>query len=203
MRALLTFVLVLLCAAALPARAQAPAPGENPYEGRVGVPDQSTTSRDQGLREALGQVVGRVSGPDAPATAAGIIARAPQLVSRYGFQRNADNQLELVAAFDRPALDQQLRSLGLPVWGYTAAPAEDVVLLISGLRDAQSFSRAMNAVRAVPGVRGVAVAGAEADRLSLTVRAEGGAGRVGPALLASRQFVQEQTAEGPSLRLLP
>src|SRR5690606_16890659 len=101
-----------------------------------------------------------------------------------------------VAAFDRPALDQQLRSLGLPVWGYTAAPAEDVLLLISGLRDAQGFARAMNAVRAVPGVRSVAVASAEADRLSLTVRAEGGASRVGPALLASRQFVQEQTAEG-------
>ena len=203
MRTLLTVVIVLLGAAALPTHAQAPAAGENPYEGRVGVADQSAASRDQALREALGQVVARVSGPSAPASAAGIIARAPQLVSRYGFQRGADDQLELVAAFDRPALDQQLRSLGLPVWGYTAAPAEDVVLLISGLRDAQGYSRAMSAVRAVPGVRAVAVASAEADRLHLTVRAEGGASRVGPALLASRQFVQEQTAEGPSLRLLP
>lgn len=205
MRALLVSVFVLLAAATGSATAQQAetTASENPYEARVSVADQSPASRDQGLREALAQVVARVSGPGAAANAAGIVARAPQLVSRYGFERGSEGQLELVAAFDRAALDQQLRGLGLAVWGYTAAPAEDVRLTVSGVRDAGAYVRALNAVRAGAGVRSVAVEAASTDRLQLLVRAEGGASRLMPQLLASHRFSSEATAEAPVLRLLP
>lgn len=194
MRFLTPLLFVLCTAMTVPATAQSTAPAAaNPYEASVGVSDQSTASRDRGLREALAQVVVRVSGPSAPSTAAGLIARAPQYVSRYGFQRDPAGALQLVAAFDRSALDTQLRALGLPVWGYAAAPPEDLRLRISGVRDARGYSRALTALRAVPGVQNLNVEAFETDHIDLLVRAEGGRGRIVPALLASRQFAEIAT----------
>lgn len=206
MRVLNPLLLVFLCLLAPPLPAQVAPPAEtvNPYEGRVSVADQSATSRDQGLREALAQVIGRVSGAGAPATAAGVVARAPQFVTRYGFARDPAGALQLVAAFDKPALDAQLRGLGLAIFGYAAAPAEDLRLRVSGIRDAHGYARMMNAVRAVPGVQTLNVEASEADTIDLLIRAEGGRGRIVPALLASRQFADVSASPAlPQLQFLP
>ena len=206
MRVLKPLLFVLLAFLATPLLAQVAPPPEagNPYEGRVSVTDQGATSRDQGLREALAQVVSRVSGTGAPATAAGVIARAPQFVTRYGFARDPAGALQLVAAFDKPALDAQLRGLGLAIFGYAAAPAEDLRLRVSGIRDARGYARMMSAVRAVPGVQTLNVESSEADSVDLLIRAEGGRGRIVPALLASRQFADVSASSAlPQLQFLP
>lgn len=187
---------------AWPALAQTGTAGD-PYEGRVAVADQSPASRDRGLREALAQVVERVSGPGASAGAASVLARAGQLVQRYGFDSDESGALQLVASFDRNAVDGQLRGLGLPVWGYSAAPAEDTAVTVSGLARSEDYAKVMAALRAVPGVRRIAVQGAEADRLLLEVRAEGGAERLLAAL--GGRFARDPAAANGTLglRLLP
>lgn len=176
----------------------------NPYEGRVNVADQSNASRDAGLREALAQVVTRVSGAGAPATAAGLIARATQYVQTYGFVRDASGGLQLVARFDNRALDQQLRALGLPVWGYAAAPSADLALRIANVRGGVQYARVMAALRAVPGVQAVVVTAAQQDLLDLVIRAEGGEARVLQVLRGTRQFVDLAPVNGVAvLQYLP
>jgi hypothetical protein len=74
MRLLIAVIFIVLALPAGPAAAQSDA-AANPYEGRAPVADQSSASRDGGLRNALAQVVERVSGPGSatatrPATAA-------------------------------------------------------------------------------------------------------------------------------------
>jgi hypothetical protein len=204
MRILIAAVFAVL---ALPALAQAPAASTasataaaDPYEGRVPAADQSSASRDRGLREALQQVINRVSGPGADANAPMVVARAPQLVQQYGFD-TSNGELQLVARFDKNAVDSQLRAAGLPVWGYSAAPAESADVVISGVRAAADYNRILLALRVVPGVRRVAVLGAEADRVTLTVDAEGGAARLLGALGNGTQFVPDSAASAGQLGL--
>lgn len=180
----------------LPAAAQTASQdaASNPYEGRVEVSDQSATSRDQGLREALAQVVGRVSGAGALGSAAPMLGRAAQYVQQYGYTREPGGPLQLVARFDRNAVDGQLRALGLPVWGYTAAPAETLQLVVSGLRGSADYAKVLGTLRAVPGVKSVAVQGAEGDRLQLGVRAEGGNARLQSALASNRVLIADNSA---------
>ncbi|WP_028081869.1 DUF2066 domain-containing protein [Solimonas soli] len=190
--ALLVLAVLYASLVALPAAAQND--GGNPYEGRVGVADQSAASRDQGLREALAQVVGRVSGVDALGSAAPVLGRAAQYVQQYGFTQEPGGALQLVARFDKTAVDAQLRALGLPVWGYASAPAEELKLSVSGLRGSADYARVLSTLRAVPGVKAVAVQGAEADRLQLGVRAEGGSARLAAALAGGRVLVADGAA---------
>ncbi|MGH8444722.1 MAG: DUF2066 domain-containing protein, partial [Solimonas sp.] len=147
--AVLFAVFASLTAAPLAAQTDAP----DAYEGRAAVGDQSNASREQGLREALAQVVARVSGPGSAASAGPVIARASQFVQRYGFVQDAGGPLQLVASFDKTAVDGQLRALGLPVWGYGSAPAEEVAVSVSGLRGGEDYARVLAALRAVPGVK--------------------------------------------------
>src|SRR3546814_15749404 len=133
MRLLIASFFTFFVLSALPAAAQT-SPTANAYEGRAPVSDQSTAARDGGLRQALAQVIERVSGPGSSANAGAVLVRAPQLVQRYGFDQDAGGALQLVASFDRNAVDSQLRAAGLPVWGIRSAPAKTADLGVSGLR---------------------------------------------------------------------
>lgn len=195
-----TLIALLFAVFTLPALAQTS--GVDPYEGRASVADQSNASRDRGLRDALATVIERVSGAGASARpeAAGVLGRASQMVQRYGFA-TVDGNLQLAASFDKNAVDGQLRAAGLPVWGFTAAPAVNTDLTVTGVRGSADYSKVLTALRAVPGVRKVAVLGAEADQLSLTVDAEGGAARLVGALGNGPQFVRDPSAAAGSLSL--
>lgn len=169
-----------------------------PYEARVPVADQSPALRDEALREALRQVINRISGDGAEFTAAELLGRAQQLVQRYGYEREPDGSLALVAGFDGRALESRLKGLGLPVWGVHAAQVEEVSLRVAGLDSAESYAKFMGALRALPGVRAVQPYTAEGDRLNLRVRAEGGAGRLSGALLTTG-LVTRDTADAGAL----
>ncbi|HEY9544722.1 MAG TPA: DUF2066 domain-containing protein [Solimonas sp.] len=190
MRLLIASFFTFFVLSALPAAAQT-SPTANAYEGRAPVSDQSTAARDGGLRQALAQVIERVSGPGSSANAGAVLVRAPQLVQRYGFDQDDGGALQLVASFDRNAVDSQLRAAGLPVWGVSSAPAQNADLVVSGLRSSADYARALSALRAVPGVRKIVVLGAEADQLSLSVDTEGGAARLVSAIGNGPQFVRD------------
>lgn len=176
--------------------------GGDAYEGRVDVADQSPAARDPALREALAQVLARVSGPSAAAGAPQILARSSSLLSRYGYERNASGGLQLVAVFDRSAVDAQLRGAGLPVWGYAQAAAEQLPVALRGVQNTADYVRAVNALRALPGLRSLSVQSAAADHLQLLLSIEGGAARIASALAGNRDLALEGTASAAGLALL-
>lgn len=190
MRLLIATFFTVLSLSALPAVAQT-SPAASAYEGRAPVGDQSTAARDAGLRQALAQVIERVSGPGSSSTAGAVLTHASQLVQRYGYDNGDGGALQLVASFDKAAVDSQLRAAGLPVWGVSSAPAQNADLIISGLRGSADYARTLSALRALPGVRKVVVLGAEGDQLSLTVDAEGGAARLVSMIGSGPQFVRD------------
>jgi hypothetical protein len=174
------------------AAVQQPLPVLDPYEGRVPVPDQSADHREAGLRAALSQVLQRLSGELPPGSDA-IVARASQLVQRYGYEVDPQTrQLQLVAAFDRRAVEGQLRALG----GTAIQPDEEVRLSVSGVNDAQDYVRVIRTLKALPGVSRVNVDAASGDRLDLRLRAQGGAGRVSGALFVGGALAPETPVPG-------
>ncbi len=194
------FLLVLMLLPTL-ALAQAPADG---YLGRVAVADQSEATRAAALGEALTQVLERAGGqplagqPRLQST----LARAPRLLQRYSYARDpASGQLMLVAGFDARGVDSALHAAGLPIWGQTTVATEEVALSIGELQGIGDYSRALAALRGLPGVRGVAVLGADHGRLQLRARVEGGAA----ALAAGSPLLQRQAdADGALVyRLMP
>jgi hypothetical protein len=179
------FLLIGLCVTGI-ALAQTPAPGsDNPYEARVPVTDQGAGARDPALRAALGIVVTRVGGDSATVQAGSLIAQAPQLVQRYGYEKDETGATVLVAAFDPRTIDGRLKALGLPVWGVYAAEVEDLQLRVRGVNDRAAFLKVMSVLHGLPSVRRVDIVSASAEGLDLRIRSEGGAGRLNGALLAS------------------
>lgn len=100
-------------------------PVDELYDARVPVADQSDAERERALREALAQVIRRVTGDrtvHAWADTTPLLNRAGQLVLRYGYESvpDADGNepaLILTARFDGRSLERALLEAGLPVWG--------------------------------------------------------------------------------------
>lgn len=117
---------------AAPAQAAVIAP-RNLYEGEVQVDPQGAPAREALMRQALGQVLVRVTGErDIAKRKAGIelMKLAPRLVQQYDYDRRPAPPVKGVpplaparevkvfrARFDANVLDAQLRERGLPVWG--------------------------------------------------------------------------------------
>lgn len=182
---LIGLVWTVLAAAQMPSAMQA-------YEARVPVANQSPAERDRALREALREVVARITGDAIPGEQAqSVIDQAARLVQRYGYAREPDGSLVLIAGFDGRAVEARLKALGLPVWGVYAAAIEDVQMQIAGITDAAAYARALEALRSVPAVRSVQAVRANGDRLELHLRVEGGASRLVGALSATATFVQD------------
>lgn len=168
---------MLLLACAVSALAQT-----DVYTASVPVADQSAASRDAALRDALTQVIAHISGQGAAAGAAAVVARAPQLVQSFGYAPDpVTKQLRLTASFDPRGVDAALNNQNMPVFGVVAGPVEDVAVVVSGLHSGADYARALGALRGVPGVKSLTVMSAGADHISLSVRVEGGAGRLAGA----------------------
>lgn len=176
--------------------------GPDPYEGRVDVADQGSAARDPALREALAQVLTRVSGPSAPGAAPQLLAQPNSLLSRFGYDRTPDGRLQLVAVFDRRAVDGQLRSAGLPVWGYAQAGIETVPLTVRGLQNGSDYARTLASLRAVPGLRALSVRGAAADQLQLQLSLEGGSNRLLSVFGNHRDLALDGSASSGYLQLV-
>lgn len=95
----------------------------NPYMGEVPVTDQSDGQRAEGLKNALAQVVMKLTGDTgvlANSDVAKAVGDADRYVQQYSYRQSAVTEngqspvkLSLVAQFDRAAVDRLLRDYGL------------------------------------------------------------------------------------------
>jgi len=94
------------------------------YAAEVPVVDDTQEVRNQGLSQALQQVMVRLSGSADVAghpAAGDVLRRAGSLVQQYRYRLDdaLPPQRYLWAKFDKGAVDRLLRQAGIPVWGAT------------------------------------------------------------------------------------
>ena len=169
------------------------------YEGRAPLADETPDQRDQALRAALSQVLGRVSGASGAlqsGRAAPILARAKSLLRAVSYDHTDASQPVLVARFNPAAVEDALKQAGLPVWGVLAGQVEDVELLVNGVDSPRAYARALAALQGLPMVKAVQVAAAAAGTLHLRLSVEGGAGRLGGALAVTNVLRREAAEPG-------
>ncbi len=155
------------------------------YTGQVPVGSQSDAERTEALKTALAQVVIRVSGDSgalAKADVAKAVADAERYVQQFSYQQEIVTEggqpqvrLTLVAQFDRDAVDQLLRNLGLlkdaaPVEGQAvavdASPGSFRVW-VAGVRSPQDYARLIGALSGNEFVRDVQVELARGDGVQI------------------------------------
>ncbi|MEO8669804.1 MAG: DUF2066 domain-containing protein [Tahibacter sp.] len=129
MRQLSQFICLCLCAFLATGAdcAHAQSPGLSLYAGEVPVTDQSDEQRTEGLKNALAQVVVKLTGDKnvlASESVAKAVAGAERFVQQYQYRQDVATEngqpqirLVLVAQFDRAPVDRLLRDRGLKVWG--------------------------------------------------------------------------------------
>ena len=113
---LLFAALLLMTATALPALPSV-------HEAAVPVPDRSETARERGVREALGEVLVRLSGEREVLSRPGaeaLLAKPARYLQQYQYEQVEG--LVLRAGFDAAALEDAMREYGLPLWGRTRSP---------------------------------------------------------------------------------
>jgi hypothetical protein len=178
------------------------------YTGQVPVASQGDAERAEALKSALGQVVMRVSGDSgalAKPQVAKAVAQAERYVQQYQYQQDVVNdggqaqvRLTLVAQFDRDAVDQMLRGLGLlkdataaesPAPATAAAPVDATPgtfhLWIGNVRSSQDYARMIGALSGNEFVRDVQVELARGDGVQLRVASATPLARLLDALNAS------------------
>lgn len=186
------------------AHAQNPEISLDAYGASVAVEDQSPQVRDKALREALAEVIGRVSGSSLKGSGrtGPVLARANQLLRSLSYTADEKNQLIMTAQFDPPALEAALKSAGLPVWGVIGGGEETLRLTLTGIRSPGDYARAMSHVRSRPFVRDLSVVELRAQTLSLRLTVEGGAQRLAGAL-AVGGVLRRDSNDDLSYQLLP
>lgn len=112
-------LLVVLAALSAPAEAAL-------HEATVPVADRSEAARQQAVRQALAEVLARLSGdPSLPqqAGSAPLLAEAGRYLQQYQYEGSETaGTLMLRAGFDAAALEAQLRQQGLVLWGRERPP---------------------------------------------------------------------------------
>lgn len=109
----------LLAFAVLPAKAADPL-----FEARVPVADRSIEAREQAQRQALSQVLSRLTGERAPAqseAAAPLLADPGRYMQQYSYETDIQGLMFRVV-FDGAALESAVRRAGLPLWGAERPP---------------------------------------------------------------------------------
>jgi uncharacterized protein len=190
-----TAILLLWALLAMPALAQL----QGAYEGRASAEDQTPATRERALREALAQVLARVSGNAAVAAdgrTAPILARAESLLRSVAYQPGEPGKLTLVANFDPAGVEAALKEARLPVWGVIAGDIESVDLRVHGVATVAAYARLLAALQELPMVRALAVTESEGGSLLLRLEVEGGAGRLAGALSVTTGLRREATEPG-------
>ena len=153
------------------------------YIASAPVTDQSSASRDKGLRDALSIVLGRAGGAQATgAKIAPLLAKPEVLTQQFDFGTNDKGELLIIVTFNQTAVDAALKAQGIAVWGVSTATVDDVGLSISGVTTLRGYSRVLNYLRTQPGMKNVAVTVFAANTMHLRIRNEGGAARLAGAL---------------------
>lgn len=167
------------------------------YTAQVPVASQSDADRAEALKNALAQIVMRVSGDNgalAKGEVAKAVAGAERYVQQFHYEQDvaadaagqAQERLTLVAQFDRDAVDQLLRNFGLLPDAGPQQPAAAVEttapgvfhLWIGGVRSGRDYARLMGAFSGNEWVRDVQVEIARGDGVQLRLGAIGPLGRL-------------------------
>jgi len=100
------------------------------YSATVPVADRSEAARGAAVRQALGDVLARLSGDPAilrQAGSAALLSKANRYLQQYQYEGDetpgVPGALALRAGFDGAALEADMRQQGLPLWGRTRPPA--------------------------------------------------------------------------------
>lgn len=100
------------------------------YSATVPVADRSEAARGAAVRQALGEVLTRLSGDPAvlrQAGSAALLSKANRYLQQYQYEGDemagVSGALALRAGFDGSALEADMRQQGLPLWGRTRPPA--------------------------------------------------------------------------------
>lgn len=169
------------------------------YEGRATVEDQSPAKRDRALREALAQVLTRVSGASGisgSGRTGPILNRASALLRSIRYENDEKGQLQLVASFNPTALEDALKQAGLPVWGVLAGNLEEVELRVLGVDSPRAYARTLSALQDLPMVKYLAVTETASGVLLLRLQVEGGGGRLAGALSVMNILRRESAEPG-------
>lgn len=175
-RALRGMVLSLCLAGAAPVAAQG---GGDPFAARVPIEEDTQAARDRALREALSQVLETVVGRK-DAAFAQLLPRAGRWAQQYGVVPPVGEEQGLVfaARFDPQAVKDELAARGLPVLGLDASMIEGWAVQVGGVRAAADYSRLLDYLAGLRGVRRVEVETLRDDALHLRLTVEGGIGKV-------------------------
>jgi Uncharacterized protein conserved in bacteria (DUF2066) len=186
---------LLVLAALLPALANA---GASLYTGQVPVNSQSDTERAEALKSALAQVLVKLAGDNAVLTkpeVAKAVANAEHYVQQYQYSQDVATdtgqpqaRLNLVAQFDRNAVDQLLRDLGLVHGGADASPDAQAQqasnqsgsyhVWVSGVNSAEDYARLIGSLSHNELVRGVQAEQARGDGVQLRLDVTGSLSRL-------------------------
>lgn len=183
LRCLAALALVL---SLLPALSRA---GTSLYTGQTPVNSQADGERAEALKSALAQVVIKLSGDSAALTRPGVakaVAGAERYVQQYQYTQDVaadagqpQSRLTLVAQFDRDAVDQLMRDLGLVHGGGDAAqPAAEVQsgtyrVWVSGVNSAEDYARIIGSLSRNELVRSVRAEQARGDGVQLKLDVNG------------------------------
>lgn len=164
--------------------------GASLYTGQVPVNSQSEAERGEALKSALAQVVVKLTSDTAVLAKPEVVkavANAARYVQQYQYtqevatdtgQRQA--RLNLVAQFDRDAVDQLLRDLGLVHAGAADAPQATAEVQsgsyhvwVSGVNSAEDYARLIGSLSRNELVRGVQAEQTRGDGLQLKLDVTG------------------------------
>ena len=181
---------------------------EGLYSAQVPVASQSAKDRSDALKNALAQVVINLTGGDkrvlAQAAVAGAIDNAERYVQQYEYNQNVAEvngqpvvNLQLVAQFDRNAVDQLLADLGL-AHGQSSNQNEQAAVdvepqsyhvWVSGIGSAQDFADVVGELNQNELVRNVQAQQARADGVELSLSVTGPLSRLLDSLAGSNLHV--------------
>lgn len=137
------------------------------YSASVPLADTSAGARDQAFAQALGAVLGHLTGDPTVVAQPGVAAalkNAPALVQQYRYAQGAPGTpLMLAVSFDPGALQRLARDLALPIW---PGPRPPVLAVLSGANGVPLTAAQVAPLLAAGSDRGIAfvlpVAGAPA-----------------------------------------
>ena len=114
--------------------ATAAAADDTLYSASVPLADTSASARDQAFAQALGAVLGHLTGDPTVVAQPGVTAalkNAPALVQQYRYTpATTGSALSLTVSFDPGAMQRLARDLALPIW---PGPRPPVLAVISGV----------------------------------------------------------------------
>lgn len=165
------------------------------YAGTAPVDSQSDADRAPALRNAFGQVIGKLTGNPAVLTRPDVVralGRADRYMQSYGYETSGTPpHLQLVVQFDRGGVDALLHDLSLDVPEAGAAPPATPAdaagsanavpaaapgsfrLWITGLRSAEDYARLIGSLSGNDQVRALHVEQAHGNTLQLRIDARG------------------------------